>query len=82
MNDDYFTIQPAPEFKPTPLEPGELFRGEYWSVFLEDEAYILGYISGELAGRFKRIAILQSEAEQLMAGEITCETVLIRHDAG
>ena len=81
MNDEFFTIKPAPQFEPTPLEPGELFRGEYWSIYLEDKTYILGYVSGELAGRFKRIAISQTEAEQLIAGEVSCESVLIRHGA-
>lgn len=84
MNDDnpYFTIQPAPKWEPTPLAPNELFRGEYWSVYLENATYILGYILGEMAGRFKRIAISEAEARQLMAGAVTCESVLIRHDAG
>lgn len=84
MNDNnpYFTIQPAPKWEPAPLEPNELFRGDYWSVFLEEQTYILGFISGEMSGRFKRIAISQSEAEQLMASEVTCESVLIRHNAG
>ena len=81
MNDDSFTIQPPPKFEPSPLAPDELFRGDYWSVYLEDETYILGYVSGELVGRFKRIAILPREAEQLMAGAVTCESVLIAHDA-
>ena len=81
MNDDYFTIQPAPKQEPAPLEPTEIFRGEFWSVYLEDETYILGYVSGELAGRFKRIAISQNEAEQLMAGAVTCESVLIQRGA-
>ena len=81
MNDDYFTIHPAPKFEPTPLAPGELFRGDSWSVYLEEQTYILGYVSGELAGRFKRITISPREAQQLMAGEITCESVLIGHGA-
>ena len=84
MNDDnpYYSLAPAPQWEPTPLQPGELFRGDYWSVFLENQTYVLGFISGELAGRFKRIAISPGEAEQLMAGEITCESVLLRHNAG
>ena len=83
INDNpYYSIRPAPQFEPTPLEPNELFRGAYWSIFLEDQTYILGYISGELAGRFKRIAISQHEAEQLMAGAVSCESVLLRHGAG
>ena len=81
-DDSYFTIQPAPKFAPTPLAPNELFRGDYWSIFLENKAYVLGFVSGELAGRFKRISISEAEARQLMAGEVTCESVLIRHDAG
>ena len=78
----YYTIEPAPPFEPSPLAPGELFRGPYWSVYLEDETYVLGYISGELAGRFKRLEISKSEADQLMAGAISCESVLLAHGAG
>ncbi len=81
MDDDLFTLEPAPNFEPTPLAPNELFRGEFWSVFLENQTYILGFVSGEMAGRFKRITISQSEAEQLIAGAVTCESVLIRHGA-
>ena len=78
----FYTIEPAPPFVPSPLEPNELFRGSYWSVYLEDETYVLGYISGELAGRYKRLEISKTEAEQLMAGAISCESVLLAHDAG
>lgn len=81
-NNPYFSIHPAPRFEPSPLADNELFRGEYWSVYLENQTYVLGFISGELAGRFKRITISQDEAEQLMASEVTCEQILLAHDAG
>ncbi len=83
MDDNpFYTIKSAPPFVPSPLEPNELFRGPYWSVYLKDETYVLGYISGELTGRYKRLSISKTEAEQLMASEISCESVLLAHDAG
>ena len=82
MSNSDLTIEPAPEFRPSPLEPNELFRGPYWSVYLENETYVLGHISGEHGGGFKRLAISKREAEQLMAGQTSCEDVLIAHHAG
>ena len=82
MDDNpYYKIEAAAAFAPSPLEPNELFRRPYWSVYLENQIYILGYISGELAGRYKRLQISKTEAQQLMAGEICCESVLISRGA-
>ena len=82
MDDNsYYSIEPATPFVPTPLQPNELFRGPYWSVYLQAETYVLEYISGELAGRLKQLEITQAEAERLMAGEISGESVLLAHDA-
>lgn len=86
MNDNpYFTLGPKvdpSQFVPTPLEPNELFRGDYWSIYLEDGVYVLGFMSGELAGRFKRVTISRENAEALMKGEVSCESLLRKLGAG
>ena len=82
MDDNpYYTIEAAAPFETSPLAPNELFRGPFWSVYLENQTYVLGYISGELAGRYKQLEISEFEAQQLIKGEVSCESVLLWHGA-
>lgn len=80
--DPLYTTLPMPEWKSTPLLPNELHRGDWWSVFREGEGYALEWVSGELAGRLKRIPIESEEARRLVAGEITPDEVLRAHGTG
>lgn len=77
----FFTLQEPESIEISPLAPDELFRGPFWSVFRDGETFDLGYLSGELAGRFKRIKISEAEARALMAGKTSCDSVLLAHGA-
>ena len=83
MDDNpYFTLGPEidpSQFVPTPLEPNELFRGEWWSIYLEGGAYILDFMSGELSGRNRRVTVTRDEAEVLMSGDVKADDVLRKY---
>lgn len=85
MDDNpYFTlgakVDPSQTpFVPTPLHPNELFRGEWWSIYLEGGAYILDFMSGELSGRTRRVTVAREDAEALMRGDAKAEDVLRKY---
>ena len=58
------------------------FAGRFGRFTSKTQTYVLGYVSGELAGRYKRLQISKSQAEQLMAGAVSCDDVLLAHGAG
>lgn len=78
----YFQIVPPEPFVPSPLAPNELHRGDWWSVFLENEGTVLEWISGEFQGRLKRIVISKDEAQRLIADEVSADEVLRAHNTG
>jgi hypothetical protein len=56
--------------------PGEIARGDYWSIVREGDDYILCYLSGELLGREKRLVLDEREARSIMAGHVPVEQFL------
>jgi len=81
--EDNPNIEPVPmkPFVRSPLEPNELFRGQAWSVYLEDGRYELNYLTGHLAECERRLPISKREAEQLMSGDLNVEEVLRAYGA-
>lgn len=62
-------------------QPGELFRGDGWYVTQGVAGCELHYISGELAGRSKTLAISPSEADRLREDQGELDAILIAHGA-
>ena len=65
-----------PSVKTVPHEPGELFRGAWWSVYLENGRYEFNFLTGHIAIYEKRIPITEEEANQLIAGELDPQALL------
>jgi hypothetical protein len=76
---DYFDIVPPQSVVPTPPSPGEVARGNWWSLFKREEGYVLEYISGEHNGRLKQLVVSEREAQQLVCGEADVEQLIIAH---
>ncbi len=66
----------------TPLEPNELYRGDWWRIFQENGAYVLEYLTGGVAVYEARIPISKLEAEGLITGELDVLKVLRAHGGG
>lgn len=75
------TLTMENNFSRSPLEPGELFRGQAWSVYLENGDYFLNFLTGHLVSFEKRIPISKHEAEGLIKGELDADKVLFAHGA-
>ena len=56
-------------------------EGDAWSAWKVVTAYVLEYISGELAGHIKQIEITVDEYQQLQMKQMTIAQVLIAHDS-
>jgi hypothetical protein len=55
--------------------------GHAWQAWIDSNQYYLEYISGELAGRLKKIQISFKEFEDLKLGLTTCDAILLIHGA-
>jgi hypothetical protein len=55
--------------------------GGAWEAWIKSNEYYLEYISGEHAGRLKKIQISLQEFEDLKLGMTTCDAILIIHNA-
>lgn len=53
--------------------------GNTWSAWKINANFVLEYISGELAGRIKRISITETEYQKLVEKKISVEQVLGAH---
>ena len=78
----YFKIVPSQPWKPSPLEPNEIHRGDWWSVYLENGRYEFNFVTGQLAGYEKRFPITKEDAEQVIAGELDPQELLRRNGEG
>jgi hypothetical protein len=58
--------------------PQERFRGPGWSVTGEGESLILHYLSGEMAGGEKTLAISAADAEALSSCAVDLDALLRR----
>jgi hypothetical protein len=56
-------------------------NGDAWQANVTEAGCIVDYISGELAGRAKRLAISEEEFRLLRTGEIQVYDLLIRYGA-
>lgn len=66
---------------PISCDPGEIARGEGWSVVMSGDVPMLRYHSGEHGGGMRRIAIREEEVEALRSGETSLDEVLTAHSA-
>lgn len=55
--------------------------GFAWEAWAENDNFYLQYISGELAGRLKKIQISLEEFENLKHGKTTDAAILLAHGA-
>lgn len=55
--------------------------GFAWEAWLENDNFYLQYISGEHAGRLKKIQISLEEFENLKHGKTTDAAILLAHGA-
>lgn len=60
---------------------GEILSGDSWFVILIDDILYLEYLSGEIAGKDKKIIINFSDYEGLKDNSLTVDHVLARHGA-
>lgn len=83
IDDDspYFRIVDAAPISAAESEPGEIARGDGWSVVMSGDVPMLRYHSGEHGGGMRRIAIRAEEVDALRNGETTLDEVLIAHNA-
>jgi hypothetical protein len=77
----YYTETPDIYPEKLPDFPIDGIRGHAWSAFPENGKYIFEYISGELAGRLKKIQISLEEFENLKHGRTTDAAILLAHGA-
>lgn len=54
-------------------------EGGRWRIIKDGEAYVLSYVSGELAGREKAIVIDKADAERLARGAADIDAILIHY---
>ncbi len=54
-------------------------NGNAWQATATDAGYVVNYISGELAGRPKSLAITEQEFEQLRVHQIELDELLIKY---
>ena len=80
--DEYFEIVPPQPLSSASPAPDEVARGDYWSLLQREGHYVLEYISGELQGRLKQLAISLEEGEHIVRGETTVDQVLLAYGAG
>lgn len=56
--------------------PGEIARGDYWSIVREGEDYVLRYLSRGLLGREERLLLHEREANAIASGDTPIEQFL------
>lgn len=61
--------------------PGERARGSDWILVDGDGGPMLDYLSGEMGGGSKRIAVTPEEAAALASGELSADALLARYGA-
>jgi hypothetical protein len=62
-------------------QSNEIVHGNAWKAFSTEAGHFVEYISGELAGRTKKLTITEQEYQQLAAGQITFDSLLIKYEA-
>lgn len=77
----YFKVVAAKPIEVCQKNADEILSGDSWSAYLRNNNYDLEYLSGELAGRAKKIAITGEEFEGLENGSLTVDDILIAHNA-
>ena len=88
MNDGYFDDVPFVRTTagtypdPAPRQPGTVAEGGFWSVVRRGEAYVLDYVSGELAGRARQVVISEEEAHRLESGDDEAAMAVINAHGG
>lgn len=58
--------------------PGEIARGDYWSILREGDEYLLCYLTTELLGREKRMLLHEREARDIVDGRTPVELYLMQ----
>lgn len=61
--------------------PGEIARGDYWSIVREGDDYVLCYLSSELLGRERRLQLHEREARDIADGRTPVEFYLTQQSA-
>ena len=65
----FVTVKPGVQAEPSSPAPDEILRGSFWSLFDRKGVNVVKYVSGELAGRAKVVAVSRGEGAQLTTGD-------------
>lgn len=81
----YVTVTPgsAPAGVSAP-KAGELAHGSFWTLVDGPEGPVIDYVSGEIAGRRRRLSLSAADAQRLQRSpdDATATAILIEHGQG
>lgn len=79
MSKFYKLVDPKP---PTgAVRKDSYASGASWTLYQTSDAFVLEYVSGELAGREKTLTIAEEDAVRLASGAATIDDILIQYNA-
>lgn len=76
----YYSEEPFVYPKGDDKQLNKIVHGNAWKAFATEAEHFVEYISGELAGRTKKLTITGQEYQQLAAGQITVDSLLIKYE--
>lgn len=79
---DFVQVKPGSYPAETHTEPGTIVKGDFWSVLLRGDRYVLDYISGEIGGRARQLEISEAEARTLSVGDNQAAIAIINAHGG
>ena len=81
----YITVTPGPT--PSGVDvprAGEVAHGSFWTLVDGPEGPVIDYVSGEIAGRRRRLSLSAADAQRLQRSpdDATATAILIEHGRG
>lgn len=79
----FIKVKPGPTASRQATDPAAVAKGESWTLIKRGGDYVVDYVSGELMGRERTLAVSDQEAEEIKAeGDAAIDRVFARHGVG
>lgn len=76
---NFYNEKPFKYVKPAPATSEDVIVKDGWSVKKDENKYVLDFISGELAGKLKRLEISHRDFELVKKGEIGLDELCAKY---